>query len=292
MSRSRFLQAGQPPPRPYITAAIVISLISMVAGWIGDAIWIRLIDDHPLLLMTLNPRNRILALVSKDIDPMLYYPIGFARLVFSDPVNYLLGLWFGERAISWIARRSRTYGPVIRDGAVGFSRYAPIIVFLFPNNIVCAMAGITGVRVRTFVIANVTGTLTWLFVIRQFSSYFSEPIDGFTGFLGQYRTPILIVSILAVGWSIFGEFRGDNSELKTLTSLDEELDGAAPTQNTHGEPDATDTDRPQPTPRTSGHGESSAADRLPLPERHENRTDSPADDGLDDWVEDIPQPKD
>lgn len=200
----------------------------MIAGWIGDALWAELVDRRPLLLMALNPRNRYLALVSNEIDSLRFYLVGTIRLTVADPVNFLLGLWFGERALAWVTRRSRTYGPLVDEGAVYFRRFALPLIFIMPNNIICALAGATGVKVRAFVIANVTGTIARLFLIRQFSSYFAEPIGGVTGFVGRYRTPILIISVLAVAWTIFGEFRGNNSEVRTLVSLDDDLNGDDP----------------------------------------------------------------
>ncbi len=224
MSPSRFFTPGHPPAKPIVTAAIVVSVASLVAGWIGDAIWVELIESHPLFLMVLNPRNRYLILVSNEVDAVSYFVVGFLRLVASDPVNYLLGLWFGDKAIAWVGRRSRTYGPLIEDGASFFRRYSAPLIFFMPNNIICALAGASGVRVRTFLLANVAGTITRLILVRQFSSYFEEPIGGVTDFIGRYRTPLLILSVVAVAWTVFGEFRGEESEIKTLAHLEDEMD--------------------------------------------------------------------
>ncbi|MEZ5377861.1 MAG: hypothetical protein R2733_15245 [Acidimicrobiales bacterium] len=225
MSESRFFRPGHPPAKSIVTVAIAISIASLVAGWVGDAIWVELVEPHPLLLMALTPRNRYLALVSNEVSTLSYYLVGFLRLVASDPVNYLLGLWFGDKAIAWVGRKSKTYGPLIDDGAAFFRRYSAPLIFLMPNNIICALAGASGVKVRTFMVANITGTVARLVLVRQFSSYFESEIGGITEWIGRYRTPLLIVSVLAVAWTVFGEFRGDNSELKNLVHLEDELDG-------------------------------------------------------------------
>ncbi len=227
VSESRFFRPGHPPAKPFVTVAIAVSIASLIAGWVGDAIWVELVDSYPLLLMALTPRNRYLALVSNEVTTVSYYVVGFLRLVASDPMNYLLGLWFGDRAIAWVGRKSKTYGPLIDDGAVFFRRYAAPLIFLMPNNIICALAGASGVKVRTFMVANITGTIARLVLVRQFSSYFESEIGGITDWIGRYRTPLLIVSVLAVLWTVFGEFRGDNSELKSLVHLEDELDELA-----------------------------------------------------------------
>lgn len=181
-------------------------------------------DSNPLLLMGLTPRNRYLALVSNDVSTVGYYVVGFFRLVGSDPANYLLGLWFGNRAISWVGRKSKTYGPLIDDGAAFFRRYSAPLIFFMPNNIICALAGASGVKARTFFIANISGTIVRLILVRQFSSYFESEIGGISSWFSQYRTPILIVSVLAVAWTVFGEFRGKDSELQSLVHLEDEMD--------------------------------------------------------------------
>ena len=224
MSPPRFFIPGHPPAKPFVTLAIAISIASLVAGWIGDAIWVELVESHPLLLMALTPRNRYLALVSNEVSSVAYYVVGFLRLVGSDPVNYLLGLWFGDKAIAWVGRKSKTYGPLIDDGASFFRRYSAPLIFLMPNNIICALAGASGVKVRTFMVANITGTIARLIVVRQFSSRFESEIGGITEWIGRYRTPLLILSVLAVAWTVFGEFRGNDSELKNLVHLEDEMD--------------------------------------------------------------------
>ncbi len=224
MSASRYFRPGHPPAKPIVTLAIAISIASLIAGWVGDAIWVELVESHPLILMALTPRNRYLALVSNEVSTISYYVVGFLRLVASDPVNYLLGLWFGDKAIAWVGRKSKTYGPLIDDGAAFFRRYSAPLIFFMPNNIICALAGASGVKARTFLIANIGGTITRLILVRQFSSYFESEIGGVTEWIGRYRTPILVISVLAVLWTVFGEFRGDNSELKNLVHLEDELD--------------------------------------------------------------------
>ena len=49
-----------------------------------------------------------------------------------------------------------------------------------------------------------------------------SPLQSIVDFIAEYRVPVLIISAIAVAWTIFGEFRGDNSELKALTELTKE----------------------------------------------------------------------
>lgn len=222
--RRPLFQRGVPPAKPIVVIAIAISIASLVSGWIGDALLAEFVDKRPVWLIALNPRTRNLVLVTNDVSAATFYLVAFFRLVFSDPVNYLLGFWFGHRMIAWVERRSKTYGPMVRDGEQMFRRFAYPLIFAAPNNIVCMLSGATGVTATTFFALNISGTIARLVAIRALGATFESPISGVVDFIGQYRTPILIISVLAVAWTIFGEFRGDNSEISTLVDLTHDED--------------------------------------------------------------------
>jgi membrane protein DedA with SNARE-associated domain len=232
------LERGKPPATWIVRVCLAVSILSMSAGWIGDLLLAQFVDKHPLLLIALNPRNRNLVLATNELEALSYYAVGFARLVASDPVNYLLGFWFGDRAIAWTERRSRTYGPLIRDGEGWFRKLSYPLIFAAPNNIICALSGATGVSVRAFVLLNVSGTVTRLVAIRALGATLESPISGVVDFIAQYRTPILILSAVGVAWTVFGEFRGDNSELQTLRSLDDEPSDTEPEDQPPDDPSA------------------------------------------------------
>lgn len=198
---------------------------SLVAGWTGDLLFAELVDRHPLLLILLTPRNRNLALTTIQLDALSYYGVGFLRLVSSDPFYYLLGFWYGDRALAWTERRSRSYGPFVRDGERYFRKAAYPLVFLAPNNIICSLAGATGMAPAAFLVLNVSGTVTRLVAIRALGATFESPLSGVVDVIAQYRTPILVVSAILVGWTVLGEFRGDGGELKKLAELEQDPPG-------------------------------------------------------------------
>ncbi|MEL6985909.1 MAG: hypothetical protein AAFO29_25995, partial [Actinomycetota bacterium] len=171
-------------------------IVSQVSAMIGDLALAEFVDRHPAWLIALNPRNRNLALATNQLDALTYYGIGFTRLVASDPVYYLLGFWYGERAMAWVKRRSRTYGPLVEDGEQLFRRAAYPLIFAAPNNVICALSAVTGVRLRTFIILNLSGTVTRLYVVRRLGEEFRSPIQSVIDFIAEYRTPVLIVSAI------------------------------------------------------------------------------------------------
>ncbi len=242
------LVRGQPPRKAIVRLAVGLVIISQVSALLGDLALAEFVDKHPAWLIALNPRNRNLVLATNQLDAVSYYLIGFGRLVASDPVYYLLGFWYGDKALAWVERRSRTYGPFVREGETFFRKASYPLIFAAPNNIVCALSAATGVKLRTFIILNLTGTVTRLVIIRRVGGVFESPLQSIVDFIAQYRVPVLIISALAVAWTVFGEFRGDNSELKTLTGLasddDDQPEGGDENGNTlsSSDPSAGATD--------------------------------------------------
>ncbi len=216
------LERGNPPKKWIVRTVVALVIVSQGSALLGDLFLAGIVDREPGLLIALNPRNRNLALATNQLSAITYYSIGFARLVASDPLYYLLGFWYGDRAIAWTERRSRTYGPLVRDGERFFRRASYPLIFFAPNNIICALSAATGVKLRTFIGLNLTGTVFRLYVVRQLGEAFSSPIQWVIDRIADYRIPILILSAIGVAWTIFGEFRGDNSELSALRALEEE----------------------------------------------------------------------
>ena len=216
------LERGKPPSKWIVRTIIALVIVSQGSALLGDLFLAGIVDREPALLIALNPRNRNLALATNQLSALTYYSVGFARLVASDPLYYLLGFWYGERAIAWTERRSRTYGPLIRDGERFFRRASYPLIFMAPNNIICALSAATGVRLRTFIALNLSGTVFRLYIVRRLGEVFSSPIQWVLDQIAAYRIPILILSAIGVAWTIFGEFRGNNSELSALRSLEDE----------------------------------------------------------------------
>ncbi len=246
------LERGKPPRQAVVRLIVGLVIASQALALAGDLALAEFVDKHPAWLIALNPRNRNLALATNQLEATTYYVIGFVRLVISDPLYYLLGFWYGDRALRWVERRSRTYGPFIRDGENFFRKASYPLIFAAPNNVICALSAATGVRLRTFIALNLSGTVVRLILIRQLGEVFESPLESIVDFIARYRTPVLIISAIAVAWTIFSEFRGENSELRTLTDLAHE-DDDAPTGDEHGS-SGPDADAPTtPGADAAGH---------------------------------------
>lgn len=199
----------------------------VVMNYIGDALAPTLVDTHPAWLIALNARNRNLALVTNSLDPWTYYGIGTARLLVSDPLFFLLGYWYGDAAVTWMERRTKTWGQLLRQIEQWFGKAAYPLIFIAPNNYICLFAGAAGMPLRAFFAVNIAGTITRLWLIRLVGETFQSPLDDLVGWIGDNRVPLLIASVALVIASIVLEARRGETEVEALARLDEELEETA-----------------------------------------------------------------
>jgi membrane protein DedA with SNARE-associated domain len=209
-------------------AALAVPLVALVVmNYVGDALAPTLVDTHPAWLIALNARNRNLALVTNSLDPWTYYGIGTARLLVSDPLFFLLGYWYGDAAVTWMERRTKTWGQMLRQIEQWFGKAAYPLIFVAPNNYICLFAGAAGMPLRVFFAINVAGTITRLWLIRLVGETFESPLDDLVNWIGDNRMPLLIASVALVIASIALEARRGETEVGSLTHLDDELEEAS-----------------------------------------------------------------
>lgn len=205
-----------------LLVAPIIALI--VASNVGDALATTLATSHPLTLVALNSRNRNLVLVTNQLDALSYYGMATFRLLLSDPLFFLLGYWYGESAVGWMEKRTRSVGSTMRQIEGLFGRGGLVLVFVAPNNIVCLLAGAAGMSVSAFFAANVAGTVVRLYLVRRVGEAFDAPIQDLLGFLRDYRIPLLVVSVAIVTATTLWEFRKGEGEIEAALHLDDDLD--------------------------------------------------------------------
>jgi membrane protein DedA with SNARE-associated domain len=214
-----------------VTAPIIVLLI---ASNLGNALAPSLVLDHPLLLIALNPSNRNFIFVAGRVDPVSYYLVGTLRLLAPDPFFFLLGRWYGEAAISWMERRTPTYGQLMRTLERWFAKARWPLVTTIPNNPVCLLAGASAMAVGVFVLLDVVGTIGRLVLLRWLGQAFQAPIDWVLHLVAEYRWPLLALTVAAVGITVLREWRAGTSEIEQLIELDDEL-GAQPVSDEPGE---------------------------------------------------------
>ena len=218
-------RAQQPAPsRTKLTLTIVPIIGLIICSNIGDALTTTWAEEHPLALIALNSRNRILVLTTNQLDPLPYYLVAGVRLLLSDPLFFLLGVWYGDSAIRWIARKSPTYGELVRRAEKGFGAAAYPLVLVAPNQWICLLAGAAGMSVPVFFALNIVGTGARLYLIRELGETFEAPIDYLLGVFRDYRLELFILSVLLVGLFAYGEARRGKGDIGAVRDLEHELE--------------------------------------------------------------------
>jgi membrane protein DedA with SNARE-associated domain len=212
------------PSRRAVTLLSIPLVALVILSYVGDALAPSLVDSHPAWLIALNARTRNLALVTNDLDAGTFYSIGITRLLISDPLFFLLGYWYGDAAVAWMERRTKTWGQLLRQIEGWFGKAAYPIVFIAPNNYICLFAGAAGMPLRAFFVVNLAGTIFRLWLVRRFGEAFEGPIDDIVGWIGDNRVILLVVSVALVVLSVALEARRGETEVSSLAHLDDELE--------------------------------------------------------------------
>jgi membrane protein DedA with SNARE-associated domain len=209
------------PSRSQLALVVTPIVALVVAAYVGDALTTTWADKHPLLLVLLNARSRVLVLVTNQLDAVTYYAAAGLRLLASDPLFYLLGLWYGDAMVVWVEKRSKTFGEQVRLYERAFSKAAYPLVFIAPNPYICLFAGASGMAVPSFFTINIAGTLVRLYLIRRVGEAFDSPIKSVLRFFARYRLPLFVFSVALVVFIVWNDRRQGKDEIGSMLELAE-----------------------------------------------------------------------
>jgi membrane protein DedA with SNARE-associated domain len=211
--------------RRTLTLLVTPIVVLVLGGFVASATFPELREDHPLWLIALEPRNRNLLLVANDVDFVPFLLLAVFRKLLSDPLFFLLGYLYGQNALRWV---ERVYG----GGEVGswiermFRKAAYPLVFLAPGALVCALAGVTKMKPKVFVILNVAGTATVVVALRLFAGVIEDPIRDVTDWLDRNSRRLLIVSVGITALYIWMMVR--QGRLQTVSEIEKEIEEGEP----------------------------------------------------------------
>ncbi len=224
------------PDRRRLTLLLVPIVVLTALAYVGDFAWAGLVKTHPLWLISLNTRKRYLALVVPNTDPLPFYLVGTIRQVISDPLFFLLGRWYGDAGVRWLEKKLGEGGGMVRFMERGFAKAAWPMVAIFPNALICMLAGASAMPVWLFLVLNVGGTFVAMVLLRTVGDVFGGPISTFTNFVNEYRLPIIVISGVLVAINIAVSRRKGSSDLTSITKLEQSLEEEAARDDTPSAP--------------------------------------------------------
>jgi len=199
----------------------------VVVGTLGNMFHPTLLRDHPLWLVAMEPRNRFLLLVAAKVDFVPFLVVATVRRLVSDPLFFLLGYLYGNAGVRWIERRLGDDVGIVRAVERGFSKAAPVMVFLFPGALVCVLAGATGMSPVVFLALNLAGTVTVVTLLYRFAEVFDGPLGAVNRFYGDNARLLTVLSIVAVVVWAWSQRRRGRSDLRSISAIEKELADAA-----------------------------------------------------------------
>jgi membrane protein DedA with SNARE-associated domain len=214
-------EEGQGRRKPRVAVLVTPIIVLGIGATIATALTPALAAKHPLLLITLEARNRNL-LLARNVDLVPFMVVATIRRTLTDPLYFLLGHFYGDAVIRWLEKKGGG-GAAVRLIEEIFAKASYPMVFLFPGALVCALAGSTGMRPLVFGILNVSGTITAVVLVRKFGDVFGGPVDSVLEFFNRnivWTTSITVVGVIV--WLVWQRRQG-GLELDVAEELEEEI---------------------------------------------------------------------
>ena len=190
-------------------------------------------------LVAMEPRNRFLLLVAQQ--KVSFWPfllVASLRRLVSDPLFYLLGYLYRDRAVRWMERKMGEGGALVRAIERAFTKAAPVMVFVLPGLPVCVLAGATGMRPVVFAALNVIGTFSMVTLMYQLSEVLDGPLGAVNRFYADNTLTLFIVSFVALAAYLVTQYRQGRGELQSVSAIEKELEGDDESrQDRLGQPD-------------------------------------------------------
>jgi membrane protein DedA with SNARE-associated domain len=177
-----------------LSAAAVLTL----GSFIGVGLAPTLLTYHPLLLIALSPLDRHLV-VAATVTPMLPFVIvATARRMLMCTLGFGFGRAYGDEGLLFLQARYPSMRRAIATVERLLRRAAPIVLLLAPWPIICAMAGVTRVRLRLFLAMATLGQLMWTSLTYRLGEALRARIAPMLVFLREHVISTTLACLLAV----------------------------------------------------------------------------------------------
>jgi uncharacterized membrane protein YdjX (TVP38/TMEM64 family) len=169
-------------------AVLTLTTILFVTGTIGSNIGPALVDENPNLVLALSSRNRNLFGSVPYIDPLAYWTIGFIRVLIAGVALYLVGRWYGTRALAWVEGNMGELPAIYRWMERAVDRFGWLALVAMPgSNVVCLLLGHRRMAPARFVVLIAIGIVIKLAVLWAGGQIFEDQIRQFLNWIERYQ---------------------------------------------------------------------------------------------------------
>ncbi len=167
---------------------LVLAALFYAAGTFGSNIAPAWIDERPEVVLALSSRNRNLLGSVPFVNPLAYSLIGFVRVFTVAVVLYLVGRWFGTRALGWMEGQLGELPAIYRWSCTAMDRAGWALVLLMPgSNLVCLLAGQRRMPLRRFLVMLALGVVAKLGFLWIGGRIFDSQIRACLRFIDGYQ---------------------------------------------------------------------------------------------------------
>jgi uncharacterized membrane protein YdjX (TVP38/TMEM64 family) len=122
------------------------------------------------------------------IDPLAYWTIGFVRVLIAGVALYLVGRWYGTRALAWVEGNMGELPAIYRWMERAVDRFGWLALVAMPgSNVVCLLLGHRRMAPARFVVLIAIGIVIKLAVLWAGGQIFEDQIRQFLNWIERYQ---------------------------------------------------------------------------------------------------------
>lgn len=177
------------------TISSVESLKNYILSLKNKGVYIYILIQMAQVIILPVPAAIICVVGSLIYGPLLgglYCSIG---ILLGSFLSFIIGKTFGYRIVAWIAGKDNTdkYSQIIRKRGAFFLAIA-FLLPMFPDDILCLIAGITNMKFKTFAIVTAITRPIGVICMSYFGSGYIIPFTGW----GVYVWAVLLVVVVVI----------------------------------------------------------------------------------------------
>lgn len=188
------------PPLPLRLAALACLVVPQGVVLAVQGVAPLLLREAPLVLLALHPLGPWSYLVSTRTGVAAFLAIVIAVRAVPCCGGYLVGRWYGTRALRWLSRRPRTRRVTHTVQRLSL-RFGSVLLVLWPGATSSILAGANGVSVRRFVPLALTGLVLAALLTRLLAAAASGPLTAAAAVLDRWAVPAGLVLFALVALS-------------------------------------------------------------------------------------------
>ena len=172
------------------------SMVSMRV--LGAAVSPLLFAHLPVALIIASPFLIHLVAVAPLVEPVVYFPIALAVTTVQALIGFYFGNRLGRRALAWLVHRVPVPEAFVERCLELVRTLSVVAVFAFPGPVLGTIAGVAGVRPRTFNILVLPAQAVWVVAAYMIGEALFEYIAIARGFVIDYAFELTALTVCIV----------------------------------------------------------------------------------------------